>query len=365
MKVTGLQVFWMIFTMEVGMTLVMTLTPGVQAAKQDLWISLLLAGCMTLGITALVTNVAQLYPGQDLIRFSQAILGKWIGGIVVIVYLVQWYTILPIVLRQFTDAIQIMILPLTPKTAIMLIMILLICYATYAGGIVSIARCSEVLGPVVILMIVLVLAASVNNVDAKNLLPVYADTGAMKIFKGSLPSASYLGHSVEYMMLAAFLYQPASGKRYAYWAAAAAAFTVLIAMTMTLMTIGVNLSPKLWYPFFEMSRKISVLGFVENLDPLTVITWVTSVFVKLAIYLFITAYGTAEFLGIKNWRNLVWWIAPVIIGFALIPQNISQATANYLLNYWVPIALPVNMIGLPLLLLVVGKIKNRGSQASG
>ncbi|GJM73290.1 hypothetical protein HMSSN036_55060 [Paenibacillus macerans] len=106
-----------------------------------------------------------------------------------------------------------------------------------------------------------------------------------------------------------------------------------------------------------MSRKISIFGFIENLDPLPIIVWFASVFIKLAIYLFITSYGTAQFLNIENWRIMIWFIAPVILLFALIPQNVAEAVNHYLLNYWVPVALPVNMVGLPLLLLTVGKIR--------
>jgi spore germination protein KB len=132
---------------------------------------------------------------------------------------------------------------------------------------------------------------------------------------------------------------------------------------MTIMTSGVNLSSKAWYPFFEMTKKISLFGFIDNLDAIPVVVWIASVFVKLAIYLFITSYGTAQFLNVSNWRTMVWFIAPVIFVFSLFPQNVTEATAHYLLNYWVPVALPVNMIGLPLLLLIVGKIK-QGKQAA-
>lgn len=357
MKVTGIQVFWMIFTMDLGMTLIMTLTPSLQAAKQDVWISILVAGCIILLATVLVTNAALLQPDQTLIQLSQTVLGKWIGKAVVIIYFVQWYTILPIVLRQFVDVIHTMILPTTPKAAVMLIMLLLIAYATYSGGIVSIARCSEILGPIIVLMVILVLVASINNADWKYLLPVYADSGIMGIVKGSFAPASYLGHSVEYLMLASFLYQPRKGAPYAFWGVIAASFFVLIAMLMATVTMGTNLAPKMWYPFFEMSRKISLFGFIENFDPLTIVIWVASVFIKLAIYLFITSYGTAQFLQIKNWRTMIWFNAPVVMAFAYFPKNVSEATSNYLLHYWVPVALPINMIGLPLLLLIVGKIK--------
>ncbi|MBD0381047.1 GerAB/ArcD/ProY family transporter [Paenibacillus sedimenti] len=363
MKVTGLQVFWMIAVMDLGMTLIMTLTPSLQAAKQDIWISFLVAGGIALLITLLVTKVAPLYPGQDLIRFSQAIMGKWFGGMIVVIYFVQWYTIIPIVLRQFSDLVQIMLLQETPKLPVILIMVVLITYATYSGGIEGIARCSEVLGPIILLMVILVMVASIKDLDAKNLLPVFVDSGMMGIFMGAAGPASYLGHAVEYLMLASFLNQPQKGAPYAYWAVATASFFTLVAGAMAVATVGVNLTPKMWYPFFEMSRKISLFGFLENFDAIAIVIWVASVFIKLSIYMFVTCYGTAEFLQVKNWKNMVWFVAPVVTVFALFPKNVSQATGSYLLNYWVPVALPVNMLGLPLLLLIVGKLKQKKSQS--
>ncbi|WP_199614765.1 GerAB/ArcD/ProY family transporter [Paenibacillus alkalitolerans] len=362
-KVTGTQMFWMIAVMDLGMTLIMTLTPTLQAAKQDMWISILVAGGIVLLITLLVTKLSALYPGQDLIQFSQEIMGKWLGKAILVVYFVQWYTIIPIVLRQFSDLVQIMLLQQTPKLAVIIIMVLLIVYATYAGGIEGIARCSEVLGPIILLMIILVIIASIKDVDLKNVLPIYVDSGFAGIVYGALAPASYLGHSVEYLMLAAFLHQPMKGAPYAYRAVIVATLFVLAAGVMTVFTVGVTLTPKMWYPFFEMSRKISLFGFLENFDAITIVVWVSSVFIKLAIYMFITCYGTAKFLHVKNWRVMLWFVAPVVTVFAMVPRNVSEAISHYLLNYWVPIALNVNMIALPFLLLVVAKLRRRKRQA--
>jgi spore germination protein KB len=123
MKVTGIQVFWIIMCMDLGMTLVMTLSPSLEAAKQDAWLSIIVAGLIALLVALLATRAAHLYPGQTLIEYSETILGAWLGKAVVITYLVQWYTIIPIVLSQFTDLVQIMLLQGTPREAVALLMV--------------------------------------------------------------------------------------------------------------------------------------------------------------------------------------------------------------------------------------------------
>ncbi|WNS44068.1 endospore germination permease [Paenibacillus sp. MMS20-IR301] len=355
LKISGMQIFWLIFSMNLGMTLVMTLTSSLQAARQDAWISIIIAGCIALLIAVLVTQVARLAPGQSLIEYSPLILGKWLGKLVIMIYLVQWYTIIPIVLRQFTDLVNIMLLPETPKELIILLMVLLLTYATYVGGIEGIGRCSEFLGPIIMITVLLVLLANSNHIHWKNILPVYVDSGAKHIVQGSFAPASYLGHSVEYLMFASFLKQPRKGAPYAIWAVLFANLLVLLTTIMIIAILGVNLSPNMWYPFFEMTQKISLFGFIDNFDAIPVVIWMSSVFIKLAVYFFVVSYGTAQFLKIGNWKLLIWFIAPVMFAFALIPQNVTEATTNYLLRYWVPVALPVNMLGLPLLLLIVGK----------
>jgi spore germination protein KB len=363
MKITGNQIFWMIMTMNLGMTIMMTLTSGFQAAKQDTWMSILVAGGIAVLIAVVSTKLAKLHPDQTLIQFSQTILGTWLGKIVCIVYLVEWYTIIPIVLRQFGDVIQMMLLPTTPRIVIISTMLLVVVYATYSGGIDGIGRYSEILGPLVILMVLVVLVASLTNIRWEHLMPVYADSGIKAIMKGALPSASYLGHTVEYIMLASFLHEPPKGAPYAYKAVITASVCVWISTIMIILTLGANLASKMWYPFFEMTKKIYLFTLIENLDALVVVIWLFSVFVKLAVYLFVACYGTAQFFQIGNWKNFIWFVAPISAIYALFPKNIVQATSNYMLHYWIPVVLMANMIGLPLLMLIVSTVRQRMKQA--
>ncbi|SDY04540.1 spore germination protein KB [Evansella caseinilytica] len=363
MKLSNIQLFWMIAIMELGMTLVMTTTVSLQAAKQDAWISVFFAGCIALLIAFVATRLTLLFPDQTLVQFSEAILGKWIGKIIVLIYLVQWYTIVPIVLRQFSDVIEMLLLQRTPSLAIILLMILLMSYVTFTGKIEGIGRCSEILGPMIFLMVFIVLFTNIENINVKNMLPLYVDNGMKNIMQGALAPASYLGHAVEIVMLTPFLTRPRQAAVYVVWGVVVPVVIVIVSTLMIIITIGTDLSVHMWYPFIELTREIK-LGFIENWDAFAVVIWITSVFVKLSIYLFITTYGTAQFLKVENWRNMVWIIAPIILLFTFVPKNVTESTNNYLNNYWVPFVLPVNMIGIPLLLLVIGKMRQRKARAN-
>ena len=46
MKLTGLQIFWIIITFSVGNMMLLTVQPAIATAKHDVWISYLLAEYM-------------------------------------------------------------------------------------------------------------------------------------------------------------------------------------------------------------------------------------------------------------------------------------------------------------------------------
>lgn len=356
MKINHLQLFWMIAIMELGMTLLMTMTNSLQAARQDAWISVAVAGCIAVLIAIISTRLALLYPNQTLVQFSETIMGKWLGKLIVVFYLVQWYTIIPIVLRQFTDLIESLVLQRTPTIPIIALMVALMVYAIMAGKLEGIGRMSELLGPLIFLMVLVVLFVNCFNIRFENILPILVEHRPHEIFLGSLAPASYLGHAIEVVMLVPFLTDARKGAKYTIYGVLLPCIIVFFAMIMILFAIGPMLAMNMWYPFFEMTKEIEI-SFVENWDVLAVVIWITSVFIKLTVYLFIASYGTAQFLKTKNWKIVLWCIVPIITAFSIFPDHVVETTNHYLNNYWIPVVLPLNMIGLPLLLLIVGSIR--------
>ena len=85
MKISGRQIFWMMFTFEVGQSLLLVIPATIRTAKQDAWISILIAGDRGCSYF-LATTLGSLYPKQTLIEFSQTILGKWLGKLLLIPY---------------------------------------------------------------------------------------------------------------------------------------------------------------------------------------------------------------------------------------------------------------------------------------
>ncbi|WML23886.1 endospore germination permease [Neobacillus sp. OS1-33] len=358
MKISGLQVFWLMFTFETGNMILLTLSPTFQDAKQDAWISYLLAAILGILIVFVSSKAALLYPGKTLIEYSKLIFGKWLGILIVIVYLIQWYSVLGDILREFAEFTITILLPTTPMWVLVLTMLLLLIYITYSGGIEGIGRCSEVFGPIILLSVLILLILSVSIFNYKNFLPVFSDTGFVPILKGTLHPLSFLGESVMMLMLLSFMDQPNKGPKRAVWGIAAASCLVSTVAIWVLLVLGPEIASGLRHPAFDAVSYITVMDFIQNLEIIAVLIWILSVFIKLSLYFFLANYGTAQLFHIKKWRKLIWVTSTFFFILAIIFPN---PTYTYIFDntYWIYFALPVNMVGIPLLLWFVGSLRKK------
>ena len=188
-----------------GINLLISLNFSITDAKQDVWISLIIAWLAAMLIAYLVFKVSRLYPGQTLLEFSISILGKWPGKLVGLLYLLQWYWVMGIILREQFSFIRLSMLQKTPDLVIAVSFLAIAVYAVRQGGIVGLGRFSELWGPVLLFVLLLTFALSMRNLNLGALLPVYADTEAFAILKGSLTPMSLLGEIAFIAMLVAFL----------------------------------------------------------------------------------------------------------------------------------------------------------------
>ena len=360
MKISGTQIFWMMFTLEVGQTILLIIPSTIRTAKQDAWISMVIAGLVGIALTFLATTLGSLYPNQTMIEFSQTILGKWLGKLMMIPYLLPWYWINGITVREFGDFIITALFHNTPLWVIVFTAMVLLIFIIYQGGVEGIGRLSEIVGPMVLLMITFVIILNLGNMNWHYMLPIYQDSGWLSILKGSYtPVAAFFGESLMMTMFVFFMDKPDQASSRAMWGVGLAVFMVTIGTLAVILTFGPNLPSRFLYPVYDLSRFISVMEFIQNVDILIVIIWFFSIFVKLALYMFLACYGTAQMFHLKDWRKVAWFLAPISFIMAVSIKNMQIFTHYYYKIFVIPIAFPVYMIGIPLLLLVVGKIRKK------
>ncbi|MCZ8512170.1 endospore germination permease [Paenibacillus filicis] len=357
MKLSGMQIFWIIATIEIVMGIWLTITSTIELSKQDAWISMLVAGVAAAALTLLYARLSSLYPNQTLIEFSRTLMGKWLGGMIVLPYFIVWYTLPAVFLRVFGDFIHLLFLDRTPVWFIMILPLGLSIYLTYSGGITGIGRFAEIAGPILYLAFIVSFILNAPNVKWDQLLPVYSDSGWVNILKGALTPASYLAESFMLLVIVSFMHNPRKAPSRSMLAIGLNTLILFIAAFMVVLVFGPNVSGKLRFPYFMMVRSIDIMNFIQNVDIVVVFIWIFGVFTKLSIYLFITSYEMAQLINIKDWRKIIWFGAPAIYIMACLIPNETILGLYPLL--WRSLIIPVCGIGIPLLLWIITVVKKK------
>ncbi len=364
MKINNRQLFWMIMMLEIGINLLITMTATILSAKQDSWISYIVAGIMGLFITYAAAKLSSRYPRQTLIEYSAVILGKWAGKLIIIPFFLQWFWVMSLILRDEYLFIRLSVLYKTPAWVIIGTMIGVVFYTVYHGGIEAIGRVSELWGPILMVILLLTFGLTVNNLNWPMLLPVYADTGLWPIMEGALAPVSLLGEVVLLMMLFPFVEHPGKETRKALLLAVAfSTILLLFGVLWVIMTFGPEVSGRLQFPFFEMVKLVYLMEFIQNMDIFVMAVWLVSIFVKLSIYMFITSYGLAQWTGkTRSWKKILLGVASVSFFLTMLVIILNPPAGLLLKSVWIRYVLPVNMVAIPLLLLAVSSLKAKVKQ---
>lgn len=358
MKISIWQLFWIFTTLEISMSIWLTVSPTIEIAKQDAWLSLVLAGVIGLIVTLILIRVCQLHSSHTLVEFAQKLFGKWGGKLISMLYILVWFSVSADILRIFSLFIKQFLFHDTPIWIIAALMVAAMVYINYAGSVEAIARFSEMAGPLLLIGIVITFVLNLTNLHPSLLLPVYVDSGLIPILKGSLVNASFLGESMMIMMLTPFIANSQKLLKPTLLAIGIPSLIAIVTAVMVISTFGTNIGSTLIFPYFSMVRFINYLEFIQNLDVWIVFIWIFSVFVKLSIYLFINSYGTAQLFGIKNWRVMIGFAAPVIFAASLIPANIV-GMLDYANLVWIKFIFPIFIVSFPIIFLLVSLIRSR------
>jgi spore germination protein KB len=361
-KITNNQLFMLIFMFAIGNSLLMYVHSVIHAAKQDAWISCLIALVPGLAISLIAIKTGLYNPELTFLHNCRKLLGKWAGTAVVVVYLVQWVTMLGNIVTFASDFIIILLLEQTPNWVFVLSLLLLSAYAVIADGIRSLGRLSELYGIVSLFGLLMLILMLIPHIRMQNMLPIYEDNGMGVIVRAAIYPLVFKAEAVWLLAIASFIEKPDKAVKTVFWGK----LTAFVVGTLNLLFVILVLSPEVaslqLYPAFDMVSLISVMNFVQNLEIILVLAWLMSVFIRMSVYLFLASHTAAELFRVQNWKRIVW----VVIGIAMFQAWISLKYKIEILpilgKSWMVYVFPWTMGVFPVVLFAAGFIRQRLAQ---
>ena len=328
------------------------LNPG-RAAGRDAWIAILLGLVEGLLIALVFVTLSNRFPGKTLVEISDLVYGRYLGKLVSIAFLWYLFHLGSLVLSNFTPAFSSLFLRHTPE-AVIALMLTLVCVMAVRHGIEVLTRCSEVLTPLIVVILLLDTVMIIGQFKLKNLQPVLETPLPTVLWAAQASAAFPFAETVSFLMILPFLNKREEALPSVVKSLLFAGAILALVSVRNVGVLGAT-ERTFTYPSFLIVAYINIAD-LTRMEVLIVTTSIVTGFMKIAALLYGTALGAGQVLGLLLYQPLVLPLGILMIilslyNFSNMPQNMDLIQKSY------PIyALPFQ-VGIPLLTLALAAIR--------
>ncbi|RJE88481.1 hypothetical protein D3P07_10785 [Paenibacillus sp. 1011MAR3C5] len=287
------------------------------SAKQNAWISMLLAYAVGLVLAGFFAAIANRLQGDSLIAASRRVFGGWIGSVVGLFFLFNFFMCSLTLVSELSQFMTTQLMPETPVNAIILIFLTVVIVA-YRYGIEAFARMGELLFPAFTALFLILAILSLTNAEIDNVKPIAAD-GLWSIIKGAIPVMTVA--FMEMVVLLALVPYVATDKKLTkpiMKSFAAGGLFLFIIVGLCLLVLGPNLMETKYYPTFILAQKITVGNFLERLEAILAFLWIITVFYKTLLLFFALTSGLAQWFKLRESEMLTIPLGMIILVLTIV-----------------------------------------------
>lgn len=357
-RISNYQLFAITMLFQTGTTIIFGFS---SAAGRDAWIAALLSAL--LGTMAIVLYLAlmRMHPGLTLVEWYPRQFGRWIGTPIAWMYPLLFIYDAGRGLGDLRDLIPTTILPTTPSWIILGVFVSVIAYALFCG-IETIGRLGEVWLPILLLLLILelILIISSEIIHVKAVLPL-AGQGWGKILNSVWPLGitQTFGETIGLAMIWPLVKQSEKIRKTTIVASLLVGFLISLLDMIAIMVLGESTFSRSIYPLYVLIQQINIANFLQNLDALGVMYFLTTSFFKISIHLFTAIYAIQKLTQVKNSRVFILPVVSIALYLGLkmassVIDHIETGLKILPYNLWVPL-----FFVLPGILFIVAWIRQK------
>ena len=346
-KITSRQAVCMLILYELGSSLV---TGGSMKAEQDSWIAILIGLAMSLPLLLLYAKLQTLCPNGDLYDMACTAFGKIVGSAVTLVFSIYAFHLGALVIRNFTEYIQVLSLPETPQP-VCAVCIAALAFFTVRSGLEASARSAEFVMPIAYAVIGILLAFVAKDMNLLNLQPVLNHDVRLLVSDGFASLTFPFAESVLFLSVFCAVQEPSLPYWRSYLLGVGFAGCVLaLLIAGNIAVLGVPITRALFFPSYETIGIVNIGDFISRIEVLVSGNFIIFGLVKVSICLYVGCRGFARVLG---WKSFKAFAAAAAAAMVVTSQLVYSSTMQMFafLDVYKEYA-PAFEIVLPLALLV-------------
>jgi spore germination protein KB len=324
-------------------------------AGRDMWISPVWGAIMGILMFCVVFKLNRYYPQETIIEYSEHLIGRFAAKLLGFLYLFFYLHNTGVVIREYGEFIVGSTLSRTPLWFVAGSMVL-VCAFNIRGGVEVIGRTAQFFVPIVLFLFVCIVLLLIPDLKPERMMP-FMEYGIKPSLIGALVPQGWFS---EYILVS-FLLPAVSDRNKMLKCGLISVLAVMVTMMITnmasLLLFG-EITSSLGFPVMTAARYISLSDFFEHLESVVMAIWVAGTFVKISMFYYALTLGTAQWLGLSDYRPLT-----LPIGFMLVLVSLWLAPNLQGLVRFISLSLPFYygtvQTAIPLLLLLIAFVRHR------
>ncbi|MCH1625589.1 GerAB/ArcD/ProY family transporter [Ferdinandcohnia quinoae] len=340
-------VFFLINSMQIGIGILGFQRIIAKSAGYDSWIAIIIVGIAVHIILWMIYRILEESNG-DLVEVHKEVYGKWIGGLISVVFCIYLVTMSITVLRSFIEVVQVWMFPEFNKWIFSIYMLLLI-YYIIAGGfrtVTGISFFSVILPSYIILLIVYPL----ESAHIRNLLPVMTHSLKDIVSATKHMSLSIIGFEV-ILIYYPFIKDPQKSKKWAHLGAFMTTILYLVVCLTAFVFFSEKQLDKQIWATLAMFKSV-VMPFVERFEYIGITTWLLVILPNLCLTLWASSRGIKRVFAVRQKKALIGIMIIVFIITGLFRTRQSIGLLNdymstfgfYFIFFYIPILFVLTLI---------------------
>jgi len=331
-------------------------TSGNIIACHDSWIALIIGALMAVPVIYIYIRISILFPQKDIFEVFYLVLGKAVGTIFSVMFIFYCIHLGSLVIRNFTEFIQIVSLPETPQLVVALTMAA-VCMMALKQNLYVMGRIATLVVPLLVISILTTAILNIPNMHIDYMKPVLYES------LSKIPPASFSFLTFPFAEVVVFTgivskTHPENNIKKVYLISLFfGALLLLIAILRNILVLGPTLLTSLYFPSYSSAALINIRDFITRIEVLIAGNFLLCGLVKVYVCIYVASNGIKKVFNINTNKSIV---VPLTILMVAISGYVFQSTMQMFdifetYKYYAPI---FQMI-IPIIVIVVAEVRIR------
>lgn len=295
------------------------------------------------------------FEGMDLIDIAE-VAGGGIARVLIGIIITLYFTyILSIVLREFTEDLKIIALPISPISYVTVFFVAGMLIGACAG-IVPIVRLCTLAVPVITIGYLIIHIGMFPYYDLTRILPLFGN-GPKDIFINGIFRISNYSGLISLYIIAPFLQTKENLNKVAYIGTGISAIILIISTFIFSISVPYPTSTEVFLPVYHLARIFYFGLFFQRIESIFIFIWVMAALLYLSAGLYMLTHIFRKTFKLKYYKPLLLPFTALLFTLSLMPQNLESTieleSATFRKHAWIV------TFAMVFALLIIARIRKR------